>query len=65
MTCIDFTDVVELAAQLYGDDLEAINDWLDSPQPLLDGKTPQSLIAAGRKDEVIAMLRRALDCTYI
>jgi len=65
MICISFDEIWQLVLQLYDGDLNAANDWLDTPQPLLNGETPQALIAADRQAEVIAMLRRALDGVYI
>lgn len=53
---VDVTEIVERLGTLY--EPHEIVVFLDEPQPLLDGRTPQSLIDAGRRAEVLALLDR-------
>lgn len=46
-------------AELY--DERELRLWLDSPQPLLEGATPNVLIRRGRADEVLRVVRQIGD----
>ena len=42
-----------------------VSRWLDAPNPQLDGLTANAVIAAGRRDEVMAIINRLRDCVYL
>lgn len=63
MACIDITDICVALRDFYT--LEEIDQWLDLPHPQLDGRTPRAVIAAGRGDEVMAIIRQLSDCVYL
>lgn len=39
--------------------------WLSLPHPQLEGRVPNDVIADGRADEVLAILRRLNDGAYL
>lgn len=39
--------------------------WLDAPHPQLAGRTARSVIDAGGKDEVLAVIARLNECVYL
>lgn len=58
----DITDIVAALSDFYT--LEEVNQWLDAPQLFLRGRSPSALIAEGRKDEVMALIKQLTECIY-
>ena len=55
-------EVVRLLDALYAPDEAMI--WIDTPQQLLDDKTPRSLIDAGNAQRVVTLLQQILEGAY-
>lgn len=55
--------IVEALADFYTP--EEVDQWLNLPHPQLGGRTPSSVIAAGGKGEVMAIINRLNDCAYL
>lgn len=53
-----------MLADLYQESAEA-EQWLDTPQTLLDGAIPRELVECGNGERVIAMLQAVLDGAYL
>lgn len=45
-----------LLSSVFGDDGDALREWLHEPVPALRGRAPLSLVAKGELDDVIGML---------
>lgn len=58
-----FQESVLIAAGLYTDVELAF--WLNAPQPLIGMFTPVQLLASGRADELVRVLRALEDGVYI
>jgi transcriptional regulator with XRE-family HTH domain len=55
--------VIEQLADFY--EPQEARLWLFSRQKLLNGETPADLIAAGKSDEVLAVISQIRDSTYL
>lgn len=59
-----FADAIRiLEASFYTD--EELARWMLLPQPLLDHSTPIQLLANGRKNDLLAVIKRLDDEVYI
>jgi hypothetical protein len=56
-------EIRTLLANLY--DLQDVETWLNSPQPLLESKVPQDMIWEGYGFKVKQMLTAILDGAYL
>ena len=61
--CIDFSPVADLMLQFYT--LEEFDEWLDTPQPILDGKTPCKCIADGDMQRVVDVAAQLADGNFL
>jgi hypothetical protein len=56
-------EIGELLEELYPDG--AGDEWLDSPQKLLGGRTPGELLGQDRAEDVLRLLRQISDGAYL
>jgi hypothetical protein len=59
-----FADALKLLEQHYYTDDE-LAQWLTAPQPLFEGLSALQMLAAGRKNEVLASIQRLDDGVYL
>lgn len=56
-------DIKYALADFYTPD--ETEQWLDTPHPQLGGESARSVIEAGRKNEVWAIVSSLRDCVYL
>lgn len=65
MSLLDpFAEAISILERHFYTDAE-LALWLTSPQPLLGDMTPQALLAAGRKAELLNVIRALDDGAYL
>lgn len=54
-------EVVQLVAGFFHNDHKKIRLWFSSPNPLLGGLAPNTMIAMGRRDKLLKFIKQQLD----
>ena len=60
----NFADAVRTLEQHWYSDAD-LAEWLNAPHPQFEGLSAIQMLAAGRKDEVLACVRRLDDGAYL
>jgi len=58
---IDFNLIISAATDMFGGRRDWAMEWLKTPSPGLNGLSPRDAVQAGRRDEVLALIRHSQD----